>query len=341
MLANCSGGAGYSAADLTLNSKSDWFLPSYDEQTQMYLQKTLLNLDAGTPAASNTYWGSSETANWHASSIVPAGGIGVQSKIDSISYWPIRAFSPSATAYSSSSTAPTNAGTYDITPSALTLSGGSTTGNYIATIYTNSSLTINKANQSIFSDYSSLEAVLGSAFQIYPSGGSGDGAVYLSVTNGTATGCSASMSSLTALTAGTCALTITKSANENYNQAQSSFTITFYYYVPASSAPVSTRPTEIAIDTPVSWSSTATAAPSITTFTPSSGGVGTVVTITGVGLDGVTSVKIGRKVLTSVTGVSSTSVTAVIPVGATSGPLVVTNSFGSDATGSSYFSITP
>ena len=340
MLANCTGGAGYSAADLTLNSKSDWFLPSYDEQTQMYLQKNLLNLDAGTPSASNSYWGSSETANWHASSIVPATGIGVQSKIDSISYWPIRAFSPIATAYSSSTTAPTNVGSYTITPSSLTLSGGRSTENYIAITYETSTMTINKANQSIFSDYSSLEAVLGSAFQIYPFGGSGDGAVYLGVANGTGSSCSASTSSVTAGTAGTCILTITKSANENYNQAQATFTITFFYFVPAAAAPVSTRPTDIAVSSTPSWSSTATAVPSITSFTPSSGGAGTVVTITGVGLDGVTSVKIGRRALTSVRGDSSTSVTAVIPAGATSGPLVVTNSFGSDFS-SSNFTVSP
>jgi hypothetical protein len=340
MLANCTGGAGYSAADLTLNSKSDWFLPSYDEQTQMYLQKTLLNLDAGAPSASNSYWGSSETANWHASSIVPASGIGVQSKIDSISYWPIRAFSPIATAYASSTTAPTNAGIYTITPSSLTLSGGRSTDNYIAITFETSTMTINKANQSIFSDYSSLEAVLGSAFQIYPFGGSGDGAVYLGVANGSASSCSASTSSVTAGTAGTCVLTITKSANENYNQAQTSFTISFFYFVPTAAAPVSSRPTEIAISSTPSWSSTATAVPSITSFSPSSGGAGTVVTITGVGLDGVTSVKIGRRALTSVTGVSSTSLTGVIPAGATSGPLVVTNSFGSDFS-SSIFTVNP
>jgi hypothetical protein len=201
-------------------------------------------------------------------------------------------------------------------------------------------MTINKANQSIFSDYSSLEAVLGSAFQIYPFGGSGDGAVYLGVANGTGSSCSASTSSVTAGTAGTCILTITKSANENYNQAQATFTITFFYFVPAAAAPVSTRPTDIAVSSTPSWSSSATAVPSITSFTPSSGGAGTVVTITGVGLDGVTSVKIGRRALTSVRGDSSTSVTAVIPAGATSGPLVVTNSFGSDFS-SSNFTVSP
>jgi hypothetical protein len=336
----CTGGAVHEAANLTLGGKSDWFLPSSDEQIEMYNQRTSLGFGSGTSAANYLYWGSSETANWHASSTVPWSGVGVQNKGQATPYWPIRAFSPIATAYASSATAPTNAGSYTITPSSLTLSGGRSTDNYISITYETSTMTINKASQTIFSNYNSLEAVLGTVFQIYPFGGSGDGAVYLAVTNGTATSCSASTSTVTAGTSGTCILTITKSANENYNQAQASFTITFYYYVPATAAPVSSRPTEIAIDAPVAWSSTATAVPSITSFTPSSGTVGTVVTITGVGLDGVNSVRIGRRALTSVTGVSSTSVTAVIPAGATSGPLVLSNSFGSDFS-SSNFTVSP
>ncbi len=306
----------------------------------MYSNRNALGFGTGTTAAGYLYWGSSETANWHASSLVPWSGVGVQNKGQATPYWPIRAFSPTATAYSSSTTAPTNAGTYVITPSSLTLGGGASVDNYVAIIYETSTVTINKANQSIFSNYGSLEAILGNTFTIYPFGGNGDGAVYLAISNGTATGCSAGLSTVTAATAGTCILTITKSANENYNQAQASFSIQFNYFVPAAAAPTSSRPTEIAIASSPAWSSTATAVPSITSFSPTSGPVGTVVTITGVGLDGVNAVRIGRRALTSVTGVSSTSVTAVIPAGAASGPLVVANSFGNNVSASS-FTVTP
>jgi hypothetical protein len=57
-------------------------------------------------------------------------------------------------------------------------------------------------------------------------------------------------------------------------------------------------------------------------------------------MNGVDVIKIGRKVLTSITGISSTSVTGVIPVGATTGPILVSNSLGShfDASG---FAVTP
>jgi hypothetical protein len=182
--------------------------------------------------------------------------------------------------------------------------------------------------------------VLGSAFTIYPFGGSGNGAVFLSILNGTATGCSATTASVTASTAGTCVLTVIKSANENYNQAQSSFAITFFYFVPVAAPPVSTTPTQIAIDAPTAWSTVATAAPEITSFSPTSGPVGTVITISGTGFDGVTSVKIGRKLLTSVTGINSTTLTAVVPAGTSSGPIVVTNEFGSDFSDTN-FTVTP
>jgi hypothetical protein len=51
-------------------------------------------------------------------------------------------------------------------------------------------------------------------------------------------------------------------------------------------------------------------------------------------------IKIGRKDLTSVTGVNSTTVTGVIPAGAATGPILVSNSLGShfDASG---FTVTP
>jgi hypothetical protein len=326
----CSGGAVHEAANLSLGGKSDWFLPSAGELLQMYYQKSILGFGPGTTAANYFYWGSNETVNWAAASLVPADGVGGQNKAQGTPYWPIRAFSPSATTYATSTTAPTNAGSYTITPSVLTLGGGRSIDNYLSVIYETSTLTISKANQSIFSNYSSLEAVLGSTFTIYPFGGSGDGAVYLAISNGTASGCAATTVSVTAAATGTCILTVTKSANENYNQAQSSFTITFFYFVPVATPTVSTTPTQIAIDAPTAWSSVATAAPEITSFTPSSGPVGTVVTVSGTGLDGVTSVKIGRKALITVNGVNSTTLTAVIPAGTASGPIVVTNEFGSD-----------
>ena len=58
-----------------------------------------------------------------------------------------------------------------------------------------------------------------------------------------------------------------------------------------------------------------TAPPTITSFTPTTGGPGTMVTLTGTNLTGATSVRIGTFVATSFTVVSGTSITFVVPNG--------------------------
>jgi hypothetical protein len=67
----------------------------------------------------------------------------------------------------------------------------------------------------------------------------------------------------------------------------------------------------------------ASLAPTITSFTPTSGPVGTSVTITGTNLCGAT-VVFNATSAVNVTVNSATSVTAVVPVGATTGPIRVT-----------------
>jgi hypothetical protein len=59
--------------------------------------------------------------------------------------------------------------------------------------------------------------------------------------------------------------------------------------------------------------------PSISDFTPKSGPVGTVITITGMSLKQTTSVTIGRAVTASFTVVSDTQVTVPVPPGAVTG----------------------
>lgn len=58
-------------------------------------------------------------------------------------------------------------------------------------------------------------------------------------------------------------------------------------------------------------------------FTPSSGPIGTIVTITGANLTGATSVSFNGTPATSFTVVSGTSITATVPTGATTGKIVV------------------
>jgi hypothetical protein len=68
----------------------------------------------------------------------------------------------------------------------------------------------------------------------------------------------------------------------------------------------------------------AAAAPTITSFTPAAGPVGTVVTITGTNFCGATQVLFNATIATSYTVVSGTTITATVPVGATTGLIHVT-----------------
>jgi uncharacterized repeat protein (TIGR02543 family) len=340
MIDNCTGGAGVQAANLTLGGKSDWFLPSYNELVEIYNLRTMLGLGTGKYASTYLYWSSTEGASNVASSLVPWAGVGGQNKAQAIPYLPIRAFSPSSSTYESPLSSPTNAGTYRIAPSALTLSGGVTTDYYLATVYETGTFTINKAAQTAFTNYSTLSGVFGIALPVIKFGGSGDGAESIETTNGSATGCAFSGTLLTATAAGTCSVSASKDLSENYTQSDSVFSVNFDYYVPASAPPVSTTPTQIAVEAKNNWGVNASVGPTITGISPSSGPVGTVVTITGTGMNGVDVIKIGRRNLTSVTGVSETSVTGVIPAGASSGPIFVSNSLGSHFFPSG-FTVTP
>jgi len=79
--------------------------------------------------------------------------------------------------------------------------------------------------------------------------------------------------------------------------------------------------------------------PSITTFSPTSGAVGTVVTITGNNLKGATKVTFGG-VKASFTVVSDTKITATVPTGAVTGKIKVTTA-GGTASSSTNFTVTP
>jgi uncharacterized repeat protein (TIGR03803 family) len=76
--------------------------------------------------------------------------------------------------------------------------------------------------------------------------------------------------------------------------------------------------------------------PSITSFTPMSGPVGTSVTITGTGLKQTTSAMFGTEKASSVTADSDTKVTADVPAGAMTGKIAVTTKGGSATSANSF-----
>jgi hypothetical protein len=81
--------------------------------------------------------------------------------------------------------------------------------------------------------------------------------------------------------------------------------------------------------------------PTISSFSPAGGPVGTVVTITGTHLAGTTAVKFNGKAGTSVSATSDTSVTATVPTGATSGTIVLTAPGGTATSSTSFVVILP
>ena len=77
-------------------------------------------------------------------------------------------------------------------------------------------------------------------------------------------------------------------------------------------------------------------APTVSGFTPTSGPVGTVVTLTGAGFTGVTAVAFNGTPAVTFSAASDTQITATVPPGATSGAIAVTTPGGSASSATSF-----
>lgn len=220
MVANCTGGAGYVAANLTLNGFSDWFLPSSGELSLLAAYKTQIGLDNNS-----LYWGSTEASNWVAASLVTwNNGVGGQNKGQATPLWPIRAFSPTGVVTGT----PVNAGVYTITPSSAIFTSGAAS-NYISVQYVAGSLTINRAGRSTWSaSYAS-----GTNITRYGSGKtetatvsfSGDGSATFS-TSSTTCSVSAVTGTITTLGVGSCAVAAVLPQTQNWNSDTKTVTVT-------------------------------------------------------------------------------------------------------------------
>jgi hypothetical protein len=76
--------------------------------------------------------------------------------------------------------------------------------------------------------------------------------------------------------------------------------------------------------------------PTLTSFVPTSGPVGTGVTITGTNFSGATAVKFNGSAAATFTVVSATSITATVPAGATTGKIAVTTPGGAATSAANY-----
>jgi hypothetical protein len=341
------------ATALVLNGKDDWFIPSYDELKQMYsaLHKAVGGALGGFNTAINAdYLSSSDNPSgvapsgtgysyygWFGSSDGVAGW-GSTSKTSPLAYRPVRSFLATSTStinYGPSTTKPTGAGTYVITPSALTLSSGDA-NNYVAITYRTSTLTINKAAQAALVVTPLYNVFNGNptSATLYTTGGTDTGTVTYSYVSSlsTASGCALSglnSSIVTVTSAGTCRIVATKAATDNYLIAVSDTgTVTFYEYtskIPGSRA--AAYSTEIVLSGTTPWTSNGLA-PTITfTGTDISAAPGGQFTISGSGFVGARLVRVSG-VNAAFTVLSDTSLRITMPSGLVgiSGPIYVEKS---------------
>jgi hypothetical protein len=242
--------------------------------------------------------------------------------------------------YGPSTTKPTNAGTYVITPSALTFSSGALS-NYAAVTYRTSTLTINKAAQAALSVvplYLPFNSNPTTA-TLLTTGGSDTGTVtyaYVPLSS-TAGGCAlsgADSSTVSVTSDGTCRIVATKAATNNFLVAISDTgTVTFHLYVTKIPAP---RAAEFPAEIVLSGATTLTnngLAPTITfTGTDISAAPGALFTISGSGFVGTRLVRVSG-ISAVFTVLSDTSLRITMPAGLTgmSGPIYVEKAEGSRA----------
>ena len=355
-----SSACGVSAADtataLVLGGKDDWFLPSFDELKEMYskLHKAVGGALGGFNTSGTVdYLSSSDNP----SGVAPAGapyalygwfgssdgvaGWGSTSKTASLAYRPVRSFVATSTStvnYGPTTTKPTNAATYTITPSALTFSSGATT-NYAAVTYQTSTLTINKAAQATLITTPLYNVFNGNptSAMLYTTGGSDTGTVtYAYVSSlSTAGGCAlsgADSSTVTVTSAGTCRIVATKAATNNYLVAISDTgTVTFYVYVSYIPAPRAAEyPAEIVLSGATAMTSNGLAPTITTTGVDITKSPGATFTISGSGFVGTRLVRVSGT-NAAFTVLSDTSLQITMPSGLVgiSGPIYVEKAEGS------------
>jgi len=241
------------------------------------------------------------------------------------------------TTYGPSTTKPTNAGTYTITPSVLSFSSGAAS-NYAAITYRTSTLTINKAAQAALSVVSLYQPFFSNptSTTLLVTGGSDTGAVsYAYVPSlSTAGGCElsgANNSIITVTSDGTCRIVATKAATDNYLAAVSDTgTVTFHFYISNfGTTRAQEYPSEIVLVGGTDVVYQVETPPVITSGTPTTQSVNGTITLTGSGFTGTTSVKTKGVLLAFVVN-SDTSLTFTIPEGlrGKSGRIAVENALG-------------
>lgn len=315
------------AADLVLNGKSDWFLPSTLEVKEIYDALYAPSL-AGNLSVRN-YWTSTQGSNSAQADTYWFGNGGLVSTTDKLNTFavrPIRAYSPDTITVT---TVPTNVDSYTVTVDTITMTIGSL-ANYQNVVYRSSGLDITKARQDALT-VTSYVGNFGTPFTLTVLGGSGTGAVTESLTAGsTASGCAITNDVITTTTAGACNVQIKKAYSRNYLTETVTAAIYLLQWIVNQPTTSGSGP-NIGLSGETAIIRDPNAAPIITGITTNSG----FVTITGSGfgtaLNTSTIVKFWRNKLAPMRGDTIDNYVAndttiyvyVIPAGATAGRIAV------------------
>ena len=319
------------AADLTLNGKSDWFLPSTNEVKEIYDALYITGLAGGFSA--RNYWSSTQGATssqadtyWFGSGLVSP-----TDKLNSFTVRPIRAYSPDTITVT---TVPTDADSYTVTIDTITMTTGSLSY-YQSVIFQKSGLEITKAKQSPL-NVQLYGATSGLPFTITLFGGSGTGAVTESLTAGsTATGCSVASHVMTATSSGTCSVQIKKAASRNYQLETVSALVYFLNWVLNQPSPLNGSGSTIALSGKTSVALDPNVAPTITSLSTYTATPGvTQLVINGAGFNHLDTstivVKFWRNQIASgfTVNAGDSQITVTVPAGATTGKVTVTTPNG-------------
>ena len=314
----------------TAGGFTDWFIPSADELALMYSQ---LKLEGLSNLNGADYWSSTQISDNSAHYQWMGGSAGPTDKINALSVRPIRAFNPTVSA--TSTTPPTDAGSYSLTPSSLVLANSASLDNYQGVIYESSTITINKAQQTTLSIGQYLAFPNISSYPINVNGGSGTGALTRSLLGAGSASCTLSDGLLlTATSVGTCSVQVVKALDTNY--LAETATATIYWILWSNSYATQTPSTPTGIDLPHVteiiahdyYALTVTGYTNETGTPISSAAIGDIIRIIGTGFDNAdTAMQVTffeminvEKSLLSVTPIS---IQLTVPEGAETGAIIV------------------
>ena len=342
----CTGGAVKLVSDYAGGGFTNWFIPNSNELIELAKVRNsagLLGLGSTWSAGRYGYWGSTEssaTAMRTLVSVNNAWSIGATSKSDSANNMvrPVRMFSPcwasdSCTALAST-TKPTDAGTYAISPAGLSLTTGNLS-NYVAIKYETTTVTINRINQSTLQiPYYNL--TYPETLTLLVNGGNGSGHLTYSVTSGgTASGCAFDYRKLYTTSGGTCSIQVVKAGDRNYFSETLTASIYFLLFIINQPSNQSGGGPNIGLSGATPITRDPNAAPTISSLSTYTGQAGvTQIQINGGGFNqfdiSTTVVKFWRNVIASgfTVNAGGSVITVTIPAGATTGKVTVTTPNG-------------